>query len=213
MLPPFSAPESTRTGLTTVCTVAWRVGCGRIYQTRGSPDNLRWFWSMTVNGPMTRSDRVATLGRHAKSAPTESRFSLQEFVRSHDLIRKSATFPAHALGAVLEELGCMEGGGQSWSNRADDLHNPRNRHALCVLVDVRPPRVASSLARAAEALDAQAPGPFRNHVCRQIGFGRMGGGCCASFVGSGPIRLDCIPPQIPAYNVPKTAPFPISLPL
>ena len=25
------------------------------------PDNLRWFWSMTVNGPMTRSDRVATL--------------------------------------------------------------------------------------------------------------------------------------------------------
>jgi hypothetical protein len=24
-------------------------------------DSLRWFWSMTVNGPMTRSDRVATL--------------------------------------------------------------------------------------------------------------------------------------------------------
>ena len=34
---------------------------GRIYETRGGPDNLRWFWSMTVNGPMTRSDRVATL--------------------------------------------------------------------------------------------------------------------------------------------------------
>src|SRR3954464_5840917 len=34
---------------------------GRIYQTRGGPDDLRWFWSMTVNGPMTRSDRVATL--------------------------------------------------------------------------------------------------------------------------------------------------------
>jgi hypothetical protein len=32
-----------------------------IYETRGGPDNLRWFWSMTVNGPMTRSDRVATL--------------------------------------------------------------------------------------------------------------------------------------------------------
>ena len=37
----------------------WEVG--RIYETRGGPDNLRWFWSMTVNGPMTRSDRVATL--------------------------------------------------------------------------------------------------------------------------------------------------------
>jgi hypothetical protein len=37
----------------------WNVG--RIDQTRGGPDNLRWFWSLTVNGPMTRSDRVATL--------------------------------------------------------------------------------------------------------------------------------------------------------
>src|SRR4029077_11551701 len=38
----------------------WRV-VGRIYQTRGGPDNLRWFWSLTVNGSMTRADRVATL--------------------------------------------------------------------------------------------------------------------------------------------------------
>ena len=37
----------------------WLVG--RIDETRGGPDNLRWFWSMTVTGPMTRSDRVATL--------------------------------------------------------------------------------------------------------------------------------------------------------
>ena len=43
----------------TVFTGEWEIG--RIYQTRGGPDNLRWFWSMTVNGPMTRSDRVATL--------------------------------------------------------------------------------------------------------------------------------------------------------
>jgi hypothetical protein len=25
------------------------------------PDSLRWLWSMTVNGPMTRADRVVTL--------------------------------------------------------------------------------------------------------------------------------------------------------
>ena len=43
----------------TVYTGEWEVG--RIYQTRGGPDSLRWFWSMTVNGPMTRSDRVANL--------------------------------------------------------------------------------------------------------------------------------------------------------
>ena len=36
----------------------WDVG--RIYET-GGPDSLRWFWALTVNGPMTRSDRVATL--------------------------------------------------------------------------------------------------------------------------------------------------------
>jgi hypothetical protein len=28
---------------------------------RGGADHLRWFWSFTVTGPMTRSDRVATL--------------------------------------------------------------------------------------------------------------------------------------------------------
>ena len=38
----------------------WDVG--RIYQTRGGPDSLRWFWSLTVNGPMTCSDRVAIFG-------------------------------------------------------------------------------------------------------------------------------------------------------
>ena len=35
----------------TVFTGEWEVG--QIYETRGGPDNLRWFWSMTVNGPMT----------------------------------------------------------------------------------------------------------------------------------------------------------------
>jgi hypothetical protein len=44
----------------TVYSGGWAVG--RIYQTRGGPDSLRWFWSVTVNGPMTRSDRVADVG-------------------------------------------------------------------------------------------------------------------------------------------------------
>ena len=29
---------------------------GRIYEVRGGPDHLRWFWSFTVDPPMTRSD-------------------------------------------------------------------------------------------------------------------------------------------------------------
>ena len=34
---------------------------GRIYESRGGPEHLCWFWSLTVNGPMKRADRVATL--------------------------------------------------------------------------------------------------------------------------------------------------------
>src|SRR4051794_19251373 len=41
-----------------VYTGEWEVG--RIYQTRGGPDSLRWFWTLTVNGPMTPSDRVVS---------------------------------------------------------------------------------------------------------------------------------------------------------
>jgi hypothetical protein len=41
-----------------VYTGGWDIG--RIYETRGGPEHLRWFWSFAVQGPMTRSDRVAT---------------------------------------------------------------------------------------------------------------------------------------------------------
>ena len=43
----------------TVVTGEWEVG--RIYETRGGPDNLRWFWSMTVDPPITRFDKAASL--------------------------------------------------------------------------------------------------------------------------------------------------------
>ena len=43
----------------TVFTGEWEIG--RIYQTRGGPEAYKWFWSMTVNPPMARSNRVATL--------------------------------------------------------------------------------------------------------------------------------------------------------
>ena len=62
---PQTPPDRPRLGIDKdrpdyiVVTGEWEVG--RIYETRGGPDCLRWFWSMTVNGPMTRSDRVATL--------------------------------------------------------------------------------------------------------------------------------------------------------
>jgi hypothetical protein len=50
----------------TVYSGEWAVG--RIYEVRGGPDHLRWFWSFTLHGPMTRSDRVATL-EEAKAQP------------------------------------------------------------------------------------------------------------------------------------------------
>ena len=53
-------PGSTRTGRTTPSTAADGRSAG-IYETRGGPDHLRWFWSLTVDPPMARSDKVATL--------------------------------------------------------------------------------------------------------------------------------------------------------
>ena len=43
----------------TIFSGGWAVG--RIYETRGGPAHLRWFWSLTVDPPMTRSGRVPTL--------------------------------------------------------------------------------------------------------------------------------------------------------
>jgi hypothetical protein len=37
----------------------WAVG--RIYETRGGPDHLLWFWSLTADPPMAHSDRMPTL--------------------------------------------------------------------------------------------------------------------------------------------------------
>ena len=42
----------------TVCTGEWEVG--RIYQTRGGPENMRWFWSDGRHGPMARANGLAT---------------------------------------------------------------------------------------------------------------------------------------------------------
>jgi hypothetical protein len=44
----------------TVYSGGWAVG--RIYETRGGPDHLRWFWSLTVDPPMARSDMAAMAG-------------------------------------------------------------------------------------------------------------------------------------------------------
>jgi hypothetical protein len=39
----------------------WEIG--RIYQTRGGPDSLRWFWSLTVNGWRRSKPRRRSFGR------------------------------------------------------------------------------------------------------------------------------------------------------
>ena len=43
----------------TIYCGGWAVG--RIYEIRGGPDHLHWFWSLTVDPPVARSDKVATL--------------------------------------------------------------------------------------------------------------------------------------------------------
>ena len=69
---PASAPA--KAALITPSTVASGMLVA-FYQTCGGPDSLRWFWSLTVNGPMTRADRVATL-EEAKAQFQKTRFEL-----------------------------------------------------------------------------------------------------------------------------------------
>ena len=52
-----------------VYTGEWEIG--RIYEVRGGPDHLRRFWSFTLHGPMTRSDRVATDPRGSQGSVSE----------------------------------------------------------------------------------------------------------------------------------------------
>src|SRR6476619_658520 len=100
----------------TVFTGEWEVG--RIYETRGGPDNLRWFWSMTVNGPMTRSNRVATL-EDATASPRG--FSLLRLNRGpcfESLDRHSRLCFLCARGTQLGSLA------------VDDLAGPAQRIAV-----------------------------------------------------------------------------------
>ncbi|HET9537041.1 MAG TPA: hypothetical protein VFP43_17160 [Mesorhizobium sp.] len=68
----------------------WDVG--RIYETPDSPDHLRWFWSMNVNGPMTRAGHMPTL-EEAKGATSEKLGRLEGWKRSNRLARPALPTP------------------------------------------------------------------------------------------------------------------------
>jgi hypothetical protein len=58
----------------------WEIG--RIYQTRGGPENLRWFWSLTLDPPMARSNRVASLEEAKEgTAPCRQGYPFSECCR------------------------------------------------------------------------------------------------------------------------------------
>jgi hypothetical protein len=67
------APRSTRTVRTTASSREWRIG--RIYEIRGGPDHLRWFWALNgilgTPAGLRTDDRSATL-EDAKAQLQES---------------------------------------------------------------------------------------------------------------------------------------------
>jgi hypothetical protein len=90
---------------------------GRIYQVRGGPDSLRWFWSMNANGPMTRSDRVETL-EDAKAHPLTDNHCCEGYailVRSR---RKRGDVRA---GARLSALRSHLEGSDPWVKKRQPL--------------------------------------------------------------------------------------------
>ena len=49
-------------------SLQWRVEIGRIYETRGGPDNLRWFWSMpTPDDTIESGDDLGDASQFQKS--------------------------------------------------------------------------------------------------------------------------------------------------
>ena len=67
----------------TVFCGGWAIG--RIYETRGGPDHLRWFWSLTIDPPMARANRVASLEEAKEgTAPCPARLSLRRMLPGRD---------------------------------------------------------------------------------------------------------------------------------
>jgi hypothetical protein len=102
----------------------WEVG--RIYETRGGPDNLRWFWSLTVNDPMTRSDRVATVEK-GKAQFQKSWDAWKAWANLEERVRGGArSGGAHAWGiaivAILLERVLIIGAIRNRSSQC--VHNP-----------------------------------------------------------------------------------------
>ena len=84
-------------------------GIGRIYETRGGPDNL--FWSMTVNGPMTRAGRVATLeeakARFQTSWDAWKAWAKQEEVPQSRLRKQRRLLAEHFVARLLCRLATI----------------------------------------------------------------------------------------------------------
>jgi hypothetical protein len=96
----------------TVFTGEWEIG--RIYQTRGGPDNLRWFWSLVVNGPMTRTTGNL-LNTSCPRAVIET-VALQRFI--------STKFCISALSSVGSKPAatiCASGSGETRSSHSSNL--------------------------------------------------------------------------------------------
>jgi hypothetical protein len=98
----------------TVVTGEWEVG--RIYETRGGPDNLRWFWSMTVNGPMTGADRVATHLADLLASEEPALAALHASDGNTDGVPAvHASFSGH-IGQVFKSSGSKRLRGHTWTS-------------------------------------------------------------------------------------------------
>ena len=120
-------------------------GFGRIYETRGGPDNSA---PVLVNDRQRPDDALrpgGDPGGGKRNPFRPNRDFLQEFVRPHDLVRKVCNFSGSCSGAVSEELG-MHGRRGGDRKEADDLHNPRNRRLFACL-SMCAPRVLPPLWR------------------------------------------------------------------
>ena len=129
---PASAPGSTRTGRTSPSTAADGLLVGS--ETRGGPDHLRWFWSLTVDPPMARSDRVLTLeeakAQFGKSWDAWKAWAKLEQVPQIPLTKVQARMAA-IVGRAFRRPPTTSRGDHSRSSSAHSRTHPRNSRLSC----------------------------------------------------------------------------------
>ena len=175
---------------------------------------LRRFWAMTVNSPMTRSDRVATLEEATEIRSDRIAIFSKNLLGRMILSEKSATFRRMLRHSFRRARDAWKAGGKAGGDRLGGrtICITHATDTLFVCLSMCVPRVLPPLWRGSRRPwmpKRQGLSAARSSAIRL----ELGGGCRASSVESGS-RFGWTASRLHTdLQCSETVPFPISLPL